>query len=201
MFRYKISALQKKKLIDMTKFLFQGTRRVFITKSGNIYISKGIFRWVKVHIFEMCTSILPIKLKSFHDNIEEKAYSTVYNKYGYIVIDLLNSGKTTGDIIDYLYKEFSLLRYNIKYIDIFSMVEVPSVAISISTSFLPSPIALPLSTQYLKGNFNQLLSTISPERDSICSKIKRLVNNLRVRHKRKQKKSTQLRMLLQVNLR
>lgn len=199
MLRYQISALQKKKLISMVKSLFNGTRRVFITQNGNVYVSKGIFRWVKVHILEMCTSKLPIKIKELHLELNSKAYDSVYNRYAYTVVDLLNTGKTAGDIIDYLYREYSLLKFNLQYINTPITVEIPEKTSSITISFLPAPVVSTISTKFLRGNFKRLISIIKPEEDSIYYKIKKFLRDLKGNYRRK-KKPTQLRMLLQVNL-
>lgn len=202
MTKFKTSALHKRKLIDMIKGLYPKAKSVWITKSGMVYIRKGFMSWIRIHVSELYLSVLPVKLKQLSLVVNDKAYDSVYNPYSYVIVDMLNSGASPNDIVDYLYKQYSLLKYNIQRSTILNPIEIPAVAVSIPTNNSTLPVVSPISTVFLSPLFYTLLKDLRPTEETIFSEIKKLVNRIKIRFrkKRSRKYTTQLRALLQVNL-
>jgi len=201
MTKFNISVLQKKKLVDMIKGLIPKVKSVRFKRDGVVSIRTGFLRYTRLHISEICLTIIPIKINTLRLNLEDSVYDPVYNKYLFIVANILNNNGKANDVIDYLYSEYSLLKYNIKRIDISTTVEIPEQAESVKVEVRYLPVISPLSPRFINHKISNLSKFISPGKDSYLLYIKRLLSNITNKYRYKsRKKKTQLRMLLQVNL-
>lgn len=113
--------LQKKKLKEMIPKLFPKYRYVRFGSNGIVFLSKSIWHIIfcastKVHITELCTVYIPERLnelKNKSNSIESEGfiYKKAYNEYSHIVLDLLHH--RVNSIIDYLYDEYTYIKYGL----------------------------------------------------------------------------------------
>jgi len=115
------SKLQQKKLKEMILKLFPEYGYVTFNHLGIVFLSKS-FWWnlfslrKSVHITELCTVYIPERLEKIDlqtkiNNGNDTPYKQLYNKYSYIVLDLLHN--RANNIIDYLYDEYTFIKYGI----------------------------------------------------------------------------------------
>jgi len=113
--------LQKKKLIEMISKLFPEYKFTRIARNGIVSMSKSFWHLLfirpkKAHISEICTVLIPERLdklyyKTFEDS-DTPIYHRVYNKYSHLVLELLHHRDKS--VIDYLYDEYSHIKYGIR---------------------------------------------------------------------------------------
>lgn len=112
--------LQKKKLREMIQKLFPQYQYVKFGPCGIIFLSKSfwcsLFKRKAIHITELCTVYIPERLEKLDIRIrlnEEEIlpYQRAYNKYSHIVLDLLHH--RANNIVDYLYDEYTYVKYGI----------------------------------------------------------------------------------------
>lgn len=113
--------LQEKKLREMIQKLFPQYQYVKFGKYGLISLSKSFWSYLfckkdVVHITEFCTVNIPERLEELDSRITVDdgtfvPYRRVYNKYSHVVLDLLHNRATS--IIDYLYDEYTYVKYGI----------------------------------------------------------------------------------------
>ena len=202
MTKFNISILQKRKIIDMIKALLPKVKRVRFKRDGIISVKTGLFRGYKIHLSELCVSILPIKLKELKLILEDKAYDSVYNQYSFMIANMLNTNSDADAIIDYLYSEYSLIKYNIKRVNISNTIEIPEQVESVTVEIRHLPVISHISNKYTRRNFKFLLDTLHPRKQTFNSFVQDLIFKIKSQfwNKRPKKKHNQLRMLLQVNL-
>lgn len=202
MTKFNISILHKRKMVDMIKALLPKVKRVKFKKDGIVSIRTGLFRGYKIHISELCVSVLPIKLKDLRLILEDKAYDSVYNTYSFMVANMLNNNNDASSIIDYLYSEYSLIKYNIKRVNNTNVIEIPAQVESIKVEVRYLPVISPISNKYTRRNFKFLKDSLHPRTQTFNSFVHDLVFKIKnqFRNKKYKRKRNQLRMLLQVNL-
>lgn len=112
--------LQKKKLKEIILKLFPQYQFVRFGPKGILFLSKSfwhfLFKRELIHITEMCTVLIPERLEKLDSRkLSDETvfpYQRVYNKYSHIVLDLLHH--RANNIIDYLYDEYTFMKYNIQ---------------------------------------------------------------------------------------
>jgi hypothetical protein len=111
--------LQKKKLKDMIPKLFPEYQYVKFGPMGIILLSKSFWSFIfrkrtTIHITELCTVLIPERLEKLDHRTSDGEiipYQRIYNKYSHIVLDLLHH--RASNVIDYLYDEYTYIKYNI----------------------------------------------------------------------------------------
>jgi hypothetical protein len=112
--------LQKKKLEEMIVKLFPEWKYVRFKRHGLISLSKSfwysLFKRNIVHITELCTVYIPERLEKLESRTIEELdgrvhYQRVYNIRSHTVLDLLHH--RANGIIDYLYNEYTYVKYGI----------------------------------------------------------------------------------------
>jgi hypothetical protein len=113
--------LQQRKLREMILKLFPDYGYVKIKNDGIIFLSKSFWHFilhirVVTHISDMCTVTIPEKLHELYtvtfDDADTQASDYVINKYSHTVIELLH--RRSKGVIDYLYDEFTDIRFGIQ---------------------------------------------------------------------------------------
>ena len=114
------TALQKKKLKEMTLRLFPEYGYLKYCSHGVISLSKSfwhsLFKRTYIHITELCTVHIPERLVELENKTAQEyennpPYQRAYNKYSHIVLDLLHL--RASKVIDYLYDEYTNVKYGI----------------------------------------------------------------------------------------
>jgi hypothetical protein len=113
------TTLQKKKLKEMIQKLYPQYQYVKFGPCGIIFLSKSfwyfLFKRKTINITELCTVYIPERLEKLDSRIiadqDVFPYQRVYNKYSHIILDLLHH--RANNIIDYLYDEYTYVKYGI----------------------------------------------------------------------------------------
>ena len=156
------TTLQKKKLKEMIRKLFPQYQFVRFGPCGIILLSKSFWRSLftrkTVHIVELCTVLIPERLEELDSRTidgEDRfiRYQRVHNKYSHIVLDLLHH--RANSIIDYIYDEYTYIKYGIhkNYHIIHNTIPESTITLSnvMSQSLKRDSIVLsPLSNSYIK---------------------------------------------------
>jgi len=156
------TTLQRKKLKEMIRKLFPQYQYVKFGPCGVIFLSKSfwhvLFKCKTIHITELCTVYIPERLEKLDtrtilDKGEFTPYQRVYNKYSYIVLDLLHH--RANNIIDYLYDEYTYIKYGIhkKYYVVNNVLPETTYTLSevLSNPIKKDSLVLsPLSNAYIK---------------------------------------------------
>lgn len=142
--------------------LFPQYRFVRFGPCGIIFLSRSfwqfLFKRQSIHVTEMCTVFIPERLEKLDSRIildEEGTlpYQRMYNKYSHIVLDLLHH--RANNIIDYLYDEYTYIKYGIhkKYNIIHNTLPATTYTLSevLSCSTKKDSLVLsPSSNAYIK---------------------------------------------------
>lgn len=146
----------------MIRKLFPQYQHIVFGPFGIIFLSKSfwhsIFSRKSIHITELCTVSIPERLavldsKTRINDGDFKPYQRAYNKYSHIVLDLLHHRAT--NIIDYLYDEYTYLKYGIQKNYYITNNILPETTYTLS-EILASPVKKdsivlsPLSNVYIK---------------------------------------------------
>lgn len=156
------TVLQKRKLKEMIQKLFPQYQFVRFGPCGIIFLSRSfwhvLFKHKTIHITELCTVHIPERLEKLDtrtiiDEGDFIPYQRVYNKYSHIVLDLLHH--RANNIIDYLYDEYTYIKYGIhkKYHTIHNTLPATTYTLSeiLSNPIKKDSLVLsPLSNTYIK---------------------------------------------------
>lgn len=105
----------------MVQMLFPQFQYVKFGPCGIIFLSKSFWHFLflikeTVHITELCSIHLPERLQELYaktfDNDEIITYKPVFNRYSPMVLHLLHNNPNR--VIDYLYDEYTYLKYGIQ---------------------------------------------------------------------------------------
>lgn len=118
--------------------LFPEYQYVKFGPMGIILLSKSFWSFIfstytSIHITELCTVLIPERLEKLDTRTSDgeiTSYQRIYNKYSHIVLDLLHH--RTNNVIDYLYDEYTYIKYGIhkQYYTVNNVLPQPTYTLS-----------------------------------------------------------------------